>query len=46
MPMRAAARVLTIAAACAIAAACVPIGVKGTTLPYAGQHNPAPTSPG
>lgn len=39
--MRAVIRVLTVAAVAAIAAACVPIGVKSTSLPYAAHDSPA-----
>jgi hypothetical protein len=45
MPVRTLIRVLIIAAASAVAAACVPIGVKGTSLPYADSAAPALSTP-
>jgi hypothetical protein len=41
MPMKAVACMLTCVALAAIAAACVPIGVKGTSLPYSATNTTA-----
>jgi hypothetical protein len=41
MPMRIVARLLTCVALAAIAAGCLPIGVKGTSLPYAATDSTA-----